>query len=99
MRIEARPFDDPEAAALRAELEADVVVRYGYDNEPGAKPSAGDVAVFLVAVDEEPLGAAACGCWATARPRSSACGSAPRPRTGVGARCWPRSRTRRARAA
>jgi len=35
MRIEPRPFDEPEAAALRAELEADVVVvvRYGYDNE------------------------------------------------------------------
>lgn len=56
MRIEARPFDDPEAAALRAELEADVVVRYGYYNEMGAKPSAADVAVFLVAVDEAPLG-------------------------------------------
>ena len=56
MRIAARPFDDPDAAALRAELEADVVVRYGYDNEPGAKPSADDVAVFLVAVAETPLG-------------------------------------------
>ncbi len=52
MRIEPRPFDDPEATALRAELEADVVVRYGHDNEPGVKPSAGDVAVFLVAVDD-----------------------------------------------
>jgi GNAT superfamily N-acetyltransferase len=56
VRIERRPFDDPEAAMLRAELEADVVVRYGYDNEPGVKPSAGDVAVFLVAIDDAPLG-------------------------------------------
>ena len=28
------------------------MVRYGYDNEPGVKPSAGDVAVFLVAIDD-----------------------------------------------
>jgi len=41
VRIEPRPFDDPEAVALRAELAADVVVRYGYDDEPGVKPSAG----------------------------------------------------------
>lgn len=56
MRIEQRPFDDPVAALLRAELEADVVARYGFDNEPGLKPSASDVAVFLVAVDDVPLG-------------------------------------------
>lgn len=52
MRIAAEPYDEPEAAALRAEGEAEVTARYGVDNEPGVKPSAADVAVFLVARDE-----------------------------------------------
>ena len=56
MRIEPRPFDDPDAALLRDELLAYVVETYGFDNEPGAKPSAADTTVFLVAVDEAPLG-------------------------------------------
>ncbi|WP_028064780.1 GNAT family N-acetyltransferase [Solirubrobacter soli] len=58
MRIERRPFDDPDAAVLRDELEAYVIETYGFDNEPGVKPSVSDTAIFLVAVDEEPLGCA-----------------------------------------
>ena len=61
MRIAAEPYDDPEASALRAEGEAEVTARYGWDNEPGVKPSAADVAVFLVARDDDgaPLGCGA----------------------------------------
>jgi GNAT superfamily N-acetyltransferase len=58
MRIEPRPFDDAEAALLRDELEAYVIDTYGFDNEPGVKPSAADTALFLVAYDAEPLGCA-----------------------------------------
>jgi GNAT superfamily N-acetyltransferase len=56
VRIEPRPFGDPDAALLRDELAAYVVETYGFDNEPGVKPSAADTALFLVAVDEQPLG-------------------------------------------
>lgn len=56
VRIEPRHYDDPVAASLRAELEAEMLARYGADTEPGAKPTASDVAVFLVAFDEGPLG-------------------------------------------
>ena len=59
MRIAPEPYDDPEGAALRAEVEAEVMARYGVDNEPGAKPTAADVAVFLVARDDD---GAALGC-------------------------------------
>jgi GNAT superfamily N-acetyltransferase len=61
VRFEPRPFDDPVGAALRAELEAEMIARYDGDNEPGPKPSAGDVALFLVALaeDGEPLGCGA----------------------------------------
>ena len=55
MRVAAEPYDDPEASALRAEGEAEVTARYGVDNEPGAKPTAADVAVFLVARDDDGL--------------------------------------------
>ena len=64
LRIAAEPFYDPEGAALRAEMEAEMVERYGDDLEPGVKPSAADVAVFLVARDER---RAAVGCGALRR--------------------------------
>ena len=58
--IRAEPFDAPDAIALRAELEAELWQRYGGDAEPGAKPTAQDTPVFLIARDPQgtPL---ACG--------------------------------------
>ncbi|GAA2162089.1 MULTISPECIES: GNAT family N-acetyltransferase [Glycomyces] len=48
--IEARAWDDPEGAALRAGQRAELDERYGCDDhEPGPLPSAEDVAVFLMA--------------------------------------------------
>jgi GNAT superfamily N-acetyltransferase len=49
--IAAEPFDSPDAAALRAELAVDLERRYGHDSEPGEKPTAASVALFLVARD------------------------------------------------
>jgi GNAT superfamily N-acetyltransferase len=49
--IAAEPFDAPDGAALRAELEAELVRRYRRDSEPGEKPTAATVALFLVARD------------------------------------------------
>jgi len=62
VRIAAEPFDSPEAVALCEAQQADVRARYGSrDTEPGVKPSAADVTVFLVARadDGTPLGCGA----------------------------------------
>ncbi len=58
--VEDRPWTDPEGAHLRCEQRAEIAIRYGTDDsEPGVKPSAADIAVFLVAtVDGKPI---ACG--------------------------------------
>ncbi|WP_245635884.1 GNAT family N-acetyltransferase [Herbiconiux solani] len=43
-------FDSPDASALRAAQQAELDVRYGTgDHEPGEKPTAASVPVFLVA--------------------------------------------------
>ena len=53
-------WDDPEAGRLRAEQRAEMAVRYQTpDSEPGPAPTADDVAVFLLARDEN---GAAVGC-------------------------------------
>jgi putative acetyltransferase len=52
-RIAAEPFDSAEAAALLDGHAAELVGRYGYDAEPGAKPTAADISVFLVARDAD----------------------------------------------
>ena len=59
--IERRPWDDPAGAELRRRQRAELDARYGADDhEPGPPPSAADVDVFLVAIDDD--GAAiACG--------------------------------------
>jgi putative acetyltransferase len=63
--IEARPWDDPAGARLRALQEAELHDRYGgTDHEPGTPPSAADIDVFLVAVDEA---GEAVGCGALRR--------------------------------
>lgn len=58
--IEPVPWDDPRGVALRAAQETEIAERYGDpDSEPGVKPSASDVAVFVLALRAgEPV---ACG--------------------------------------
>ncbi len=50
MKIEQTPWDDVDAAALRARQRAEIAERYGTpDSEPGTPPSAADIEVFFVA--------------------------------------------------
>ncbi len=50
--VRAVPWDDPEGAALREAQQDEVSARYGRpDSEPGPKPTAADITVFLVAFD------------------------------------------------
>ncbi|WP_425560140.1 GNAT family N-acetyltransferase [Kineococcus glutinatus] len=51
LRIAAEPWDGPDGTALRAAQRAELEARYGADIEPGARPTADDVAVFLLARD------------------------------------------------
>jgi GNAT superfamily N-acetyltransferase len=59
--IEREPFDSPAAVALLDEQRAELIERYGFDAEPGTKPTAADVSVFLVARSggAEPVGCGA----------------------------------------
>ncbi|MFS4506352.1 GNAT family N-acetyltransferase [Clavibacter sp. Sh2141] len=52
------PWDDEDATLLRAAQRTELDARYGGDTEPGTKPTAADMAVFLVARDAQgtPLG-------------------------------------------
>ncbi|XVV11994.1 GNAT family N-acetyltransferase [Actinoplanes sp. CA-131856] len=63
--IEERDWDDPAGAALRAAQRAELDQRYGSDDhEPGTPPSAADIDLFLVALDDE---GHALGCGALRR--------------------------------
>lgn len=44
-------FDHPDSEALREAQRIEIDARYGGDTEPGTKPSASDVPVFVVAYD------------------------------------------------
>jgi GNAT superfamily N-acetyltransferase len=60
--IEVRDWADPEGEALRTAQRAELDLRYGTtDHEPGTPPSAADIDLFLVAVDEagQPVGCGA----------------------------------------
>ncbi|KDP90263.1 MULTISPECIES: GNAT family N-acetyltransferase [Clavibacter] len=46
-------WDDVDATLLRAAQRAELDLRYGGDTEPGTKPTAADMAVFLVARDPD----------------------------------------------
>ena len=59
IRIAGEPFDSPAATALRDRHQAELIERYGWDTEPGRKPTAADVPVFLVARED---GGEAVGC-------------------------------------
>jgi putative acetyltransferase len=48
-RIAEEAFDSPDGAELLAGHASELIDRYGRDTEPGAKPTAADVTVFLVA--------------------------------------------------
>ncbi|MFC1431706.1 GNAT family N-acetyltransferase [Streptacidiphilus sp. N1-3] len=62
MKVEEVPWTDPDGARLRAAQRAEIAERYGTpDSEPGVPPSAADIAVFLVARDED---GTAVGCGA-----------------------------------
>jgi putative acetyltransferase len=52
IEIAAEPFDTPDAVELMAELGRELDERYGGDVEPGQKPTADDVTVFLVARED-----------------------------------------------
>ena len=60
LRIEAVPFDHPDAVALRDAQRAELTERYGTpDSEPGPAPTAADTTLFLLARDAD---GAAVGC-------------------------------------
>jgi putative acetyltransferase len=54
-------WDEPDAEELRAAQRADIVARYGGDFEPGHRPTAADIAVFVVAYDGATRTAIGCG--------------------------------------
>lgn len=50
--IRAAPWDDPAGTALRTAQQAEISERYGVpDSEPGPKPTASDITLFLMAYD------------------------------------------------
>ena len=61
IKIDDVHWDDPDSFRLREAQRVELDARYGYDSEPGAKPTAETVAAFLVARDE---GGTALGCGA-----------------------------------
>ncbi|MCU1527049.1 MAG: family acetyltransferase [Frondihabitans sp.] len=67
-------WTDPDGAQLRCEQQAEIAIRYGTDNsEPGIKPSAGDIAEFVVAyAGGKPVG---CGALRQLTPEDD--GTAP----------------------
>jgi GNAT superfamily N-acetyltransferase len=57
--VRAVPWDDPVGEALRLAQQTEISARYGIpDSEPGPKPTAADIAVFLVAFDVADHGSA-----------------------------------------
>ncbi|GAA0990457.1 GNAT family N-acetyltransferase [Subtercola frigoramans] len=49
--IEVTAWSDPDGVKLRAAQRTELDTRYGADTEPGVKPTADDIAVFLIARD------------------------------------------------
>jgi GNAT superfamily N-acetyltransferase len=53
IEIRSLPWEDPAGEALRTAQQAEISERYGVpDSEPGPKPTAADITVFLVAYDD-----------------------------------------------
>lgn len=61
MRIEAVAWDDPDVQRLSTDQQTEIRARYGGKLEPGQAPSAADVAVALLARDDD---GTALGCGA-----------------------------------
>ncbi|MCF6509688.1 GNAT family N-acetyltransferase [Blastococcus sp. MG754426] len=61
MIIEAAAWDDPDVRRLTTDQQTEVRARYGGKDEPGTHPSAADVAVVLLARDDD---GTALGCGA-----------------------------------
>ena len=61
MRIEEAAWDDPVVQRLAGDQQAEIVELYGGKTEPGRPPSAADISVVLVALDDDgtPLGCGA----------------------------------------
>ncbi len=58
LAIRAVPWHDPAGEALRVAQQAEISERYGVpDSEPGPKPTAADITVFLIAYDGDGAGA------------------------------------------
>ena len=75
LRVEAVPFDHPDAIALRTAQRVELTERYGTpDSEPGPAPTAADTAVFLLARDGD---GRAIGCGAL-RERGEGAGEVKR---------------------
>ncbi|MFT2689247.1 GNAT family N-acetyltransferase [Clavibacter zhangzhiyongii] len=66
--IDRVAWDDEDAVLLRAAQRAELDLRYGGDTEPGTKPTAADVAVFLVARDADGTPVGCGGIRPLARP-------------------------------
>jgi len=70
--VRAVPWDDPRGEALRVAQQEEVSARYGIpDSEPGPKPTAADITVFLVAFELDDDGtehAVGCGGLRTLDP-------------------------------
>jgi putative acetyltransferase len=56
-------WDDPDAVELRAAQRADIVARYGGDFEPGHRPTAADIAVFVIAYEGDAGTPIGCGAF------------------------------------
>ncbi|CAA9313762.1 MAG: Histone acetyltransferase HPA2 and related acetyltransferases [uncultured Friedmanniella sp.] len=61
MRTETAAWDDPDVQRLTSDQQTEIRARYGGKLEPGQAPSAADVAVVLVARDDD---GTALGCGA-----------------------------------
>ncbi|MBN1094447.1 GNAT family N-acetyltransferase [Blastococcus sp. TML/M2B] len=61
MRIEERPWDDAVVQRLAGDQQTEIRARYGGKLEPGSPPSSADVAVVLLASDDDgtPVGCGA----------------------------------------
>jgi putative acetyltransferase len=61
VQVLEKQWADTDGAQLRCEQQAEIAIRYGTDDsEPGVKPSANDIAVFVVAyADGKPIGCGA----------------------------------------
>lgn len=55
------PWEHPHGIELRAAQRAEITALYGEDQEPGPKPTAADIAGFVIAYDAESAQPIGCG--------------------------------------